>query len=153
MKNLILATAFAILVTSAHAFAYVPGVWDPQPQMYNANQPAFIPLAMSNPVYNPAPTPAPTPAPVVIHPKPAPTVTPTSAPVQQSQQPQYAYPATNQNNNLGASAGNTGFMPHTFGQWLLVIFLILVVIIVARQLKKKPEHEEDNHGNASVGAH
>lgn len=36
-KNLIVVGALALLLTASHAFAYVPGVWDPQYQMYNNN--------------------------------------------------------------------------------------------------------------------
>jgi hypothetical protein len=50
-KNLIAFLAVAFLVSAGSAFAYVPGVWDPQPRV-NANEPAFtkVPTTYDAPV-------------------------------------------------------------------------------------------------------
>ena len=50
-KNLIAFLAITFLVSAGSAFAYVPGVWDPQPRV-NANEPAFtkVPSTYDAPV-------------------------------------------------------------------------------------------------------
>lgn len=48
------------------------------------------------------------------------------------------------NSNLGASAGDSGFVPHTFWGWLIVIVLLLIAIILVRIIIKSKDSKKEN---------
>ena len=172
-KNLIAVGALAIMLLGTQkAFAYVPGVWDPQAPV-QTNQQAFTEI----PSYDTTPAPQPTTS-FVVAPAPQVTYVYSQAPKQTQPTSQVVYktvttnstvttPATNdlppvvssdQNttsgfapstntNNLSALSlnGSGGFMPSSVWQWLAVIFLILVIIIIARMFNKPEPHHVAVH--------
>ena len=103
MKNSIAFIAVAFFVFgSSQALAYVPGVWDPQPQAMNTDIPfAFYPVPVSNQtqfVTQNNPTYAPT---VTSNP----TYTPTTVAVNQNVN--YYTPSNTPNNNVPNDTSNT----------------------------------------------
>ena len=169
-KNLIAVGVLAIMVLGAHsvAYAYVPGIWDPQPRIQTGES-AFTEVPDTDTTYvDPTTEVAPSPqvtyvyenAPVtqtppttqVIYrtlPAGQTTVVNTSSPSNlppvvsgdQSNTASGFGPDTS-NNGLAALSlnGSGGFMPSSVWQWLLVVFLILIVIIIARMFKKPQPH-------------
>ncbi len=157
-KNLIAIGTLAILLVSTHsAFAYVPGVWDPQPRVAT-NEAAFtkVPTTYDAPVVAQTTT---TPVKTVSTTTTkkttvATTTTPKTVATNQSTTNNNAYPTnvyqsdTNYPYNNGSQLtalslqGSGSFMPSSVWQWLIVIFLILVIIIIARILGRKPDHHE-----------
>jgi hypothetical protein len=157
-KNLIAIAALAIMLLGARTtFAYVPGVWDPQPRV-DTGETSFtiIPGPMDPAPYTPY---SQTPPNTEYH---ATYVQPThqtvnSAPTSgnqtnvESNNSQNNIPPVvsdqSQNNGLTALSfqGNGGFLPSSIWQWFLVVLLILIVIIIARSFKKREEHHIPAH--------
>lgn len=153
IKNLIILSAFVFgLLGANNAFAYVPGVWDPAPRVYN-NEPAFykVPVTYDAPVVPQTTTTSTTST--TTTPKKAVatststtknTTTTTNVNDARELKPIVTEDAYNNNNGLTALslAGSGGFMPSSIWQWLMVILLILVIIIIARMLGKSHSHHE-----------
>jgi hypothetical protein len=170
-KNLIAVTAVAIMLFGAAqtTFAYVPGVWDPQPRV-QTGETAFVDVPMEyqapvQPQVAEAQTPAVTSTPTYYYSsQPVNNSTTSNTTTKTSTNTTQAYagtPNTSVNNippaavsdtgysNNGLTAlsvaGNGGFFPSSIWQWILVILLILIVIIIARSFKKKEEHHVAVH--------
>jgi hypothetical protein len=66
-KNLIVVGALALMLSASHASAYVPGVWDPQFQMYNNNGAPMTNVIRSS--YDPYVQPQVAVQPIYMHPQ------------------------------------------------------------------------------------
>jgi len=156
-KNLIVIGAVAIMLFGAArtTYAYVPGVWDPQPRV-QTNEPTFIqaPIEYDAPVqrqvveaqepytyyYSPTPVPPKTQTRTITR---TVYVDQNGATVQQGNLPPVVENPTNSTDNNGLTAlsfqGNGGFFPSSIWQWILVVLLIFAVVVIARSFKKE-EH-------------
>ncbi len=150
------------LASATSAYAYVPGVWDPQPRIQD-NTPGFYVVPNT-----PEPLPVPQTVPTVAYNNqttnnttnntvnntttnstrntrnvPAARVRSTES-FDNSSAPELKPVVTdNTNNGLTALsvAGSGGFMPSSIWQWFLVVLLILAIIILARILSRSDHHE------------
>ncbi len=173
MKNItkkgILFIAVALFsVNSTNAFAYVPGVWDPQPRVitnetgfYKVPMPVDAPLVpqtntttntinnqrvvttnQSNTTTSTVRTATPTR--VVNNTSVTNRSNAITTPADVRQLPAVVtIDQGNTTNDLAALslAGSGGFMPSSVWQWLFVILLILAVIILFRMLTRANHHE------------
>jgi hypothetical protein len=165
-KNSIIFLVMAMfLVSTTSAFAYVPGVWDPQPNRINPNEPGFY--VVPNPIDQPVimQTSAPLTSQAIatnlgINNTPTTTksatnstnttttkkttATTTTAAVRNTSSNTELKPVVIDNgNNLAALSfrGSGGFMPSSVWQWFLVILFILAIIILIRILSRPAHHE------------
>ena len=166
-KNLIALGALAFfLAGSSVAFAYVPGVWDPQPRVAT-NETGFtiVPMPKDTPVVVQTTS---TPTPIIAQSAPIKTVTIT--PVKKSETTLYnntntnnpngvngmynqnnsGYPYSSYNDNTYSNGsditalslnGSNSFMPDTIFEWILVILLILAIIVIIRRITRPADHE------------
>lgn len=169
IKNLILSGMLAFIFTTANsASAYVPGMWDPQPDaessqfttvIYNTEDPIVIAAntntistttTQTSPVVT-SPTTNTTPVAQTHTTKPATSKPKTTVKSNSSNLPVVNTNPTDNTSDLTALSinGSGGFMPSSFFQWFLVVLLILAIILVARKVANKPAQ----HGAQPAGAH
>ncbi len=164
IKNFIAILIVTVSFTSAaSAFAYVPGVWDPQPRV-NINEPAFykVPMTYDAPLIiqttpiiiapvnqdnnNNTNTQPPVIKKVVTNVQPATNRASSTSMFPASQIDNQLKPVvtTNTNNNgltALSLAGSGGFMPSSIWQWFLVVLFILAIIIIVRMLTRPDQNE------------
>jgi hypothetical protein len=160
-KNLIAISALAIMLLGAQTtFAYVPGVWDPQPRV-DTHEAGFTIIAMpeDEPSYYSHPTTTQnqtqnntttTTTTTTHQTSNNHTTTPSRTTVKSNTSSSNIPPVVTEptgSNELTALSfqGNGGFLPSSFWQWLAVVALILVIIIIFRSFKKPEQHHAPAH--------
>lgn len=171
IKNLIAASAFVMLfVASQHAFAYIPGVWEPADRISTSDQTndinnssdssydsnaAAISASLNGTGDSVASSTSKSSSTKKVATKSS-TSTKSSSVNNSSSSSNGSVVNSDgvvlqpvSTSNLQASSGGlaNGFMPNTFFQWLFVFLLICIVVIIFRLIVRSGE----NHGHA--GAH
>jgi hypothetical protein len=167
-KNSIIFLAIAMfLVSTTSALVYVPGVWDPQPNRINPNEPGFyvVPNPIDQPVIMQTSSSTALTSKAIATNLGINTTNTSSADTTTTKKATSTTTTatTKKTTNVNNTTSNTelkpvvidngndltalslkgsgGFMPSSIWQWFLVILLILAIIILARILSRPAHHE------------